>query len=190
MGADVLLTELRAAIAVGHKLDSLQVPWLIGGSVASSILGDMRPTTDVDLVADLRGPHVARLFALLKDEFYVDEDAMRWAVRERRSFNVIHDASITKVDVFCARDEPLWRDELARRLMLDVGEAIVPVATPEDIILQKLLWFREGGGLSERQWSDAAGVVSVHRGELELAYLERHARVHLVDDLLAKLLGG
>jgi hypothetical protein len=110
----MLLDELTAAFLVGEHLDALGVTWLIGGSVASSLLGEMRATSDVDLVADLRGDHVAPLHERLAPHFYVDRDTMRWAVRERSSFNAIHEASMTKVDVFCAKDDPLSREQLTR----------------------------------------------------------------------------
>jgi hypothetical protein len=74
----VLLGELDVALDVGRQLDALGVIWLVGGSVASSILGEPRATSDVDLVADLRGRHVAPLFAALVETYYIDEDATRW----------------------------------------------------------------------------------------------------------------
>jgi tRNA nucleotidyltransferase/poly(A) polymerase len=67
--AIMLIGELEVALDVGQKLDSLGVTWLVGGSVASSILGEPRATADVDLVADLRGRHVSALFAALVDTY-------------------------------------------------------------------------------------------------------------------------
>jgi hypothetical protein len=63
----MLLGELEIALHVGKQLDALGVTWLVGGSLASSILGEPRATADVDLVADLRGLHVKPLFAALVD---------------------------------------------------------------------------------------------------------------------------
>jgi len=185
----MLITELDLAIDVGRHLDAVGARWCIGGSVASSLLGVPRATLDVDLVADLRSPQVAPLCAALIAEYYVDEDTCRWAVDTRRSFNAIHLASMIKIDVFCAKDDELSRAELARRIMLDVGGRTVAVCSPEDIILQKLLWFVEAGG-SERQWGDALGVVQTRRDELDLQYLETHASSHGVAELLARLLAA
>jgi hypothetical protein len=183
----MLVTELDLAIDVGLHLDAVGAKWFIGGSVASSLLGVPRATLDVDLVADLRGPQVAPLCAALIVDYYVDEDTCRWAVESRRSFNAIHQATMIKIDVFCAKDDLLTRAELTRRLMLNVGGRSVPVCSPEDIILQKLLWFVEAGG-SERQWGDALGVVRTRRAQLDLAYLHAHAADHQLTDLLERLL--
>ncbi len=73
----MLLVEIDAALGVGAALDALSVPWLIGGSVASSLVGVPRATVDVDLVAHLRAPHVRPLFEALAATYYVDEAVMR-----------------------------------------------------------------------------------------------------------------
>lgn len=184
----MLIDDLTPALTVGRHLDDLGVVWLIGGSVASSLLGEMRATADIDLVADLRLAHVAPLYARLSPEFYVDEDTMRWAARERRSFNAIHEATMTKVDVFCVPHDEISQAQLSRRIFEDTTSARVPIASPEDIILQKLIWYRTGGEISDRQWKDIVGVIRVHGGALDREYLVRQARAAGVDDLLQRLL--
>ncbi|MDQ3821582.1 MAG: hypothetical protein M3362_28420, partial [Acidobacteriota bacterium] len=80
---------IEVLLSVAQVLDELNIPYLVGGSVASSLQGFPRLTNDADIVADVQPNQVPKLFAALKDEFYVDEQAMRVAVIERRSFNVI-----------------------------------------------------------------------------------------------------
>jgi hypothetical protein len=182
----VLITELGLAVDVGRHLDALGVRWLVGGSVASSILGLPRATLDIDLVADLRGAHVTALYDALINDYYVDRDTMRWAVSTRRSFNAIHQVSMIKVDVFCAGNDPLSRGELERRVFVDLEVGRVPICSSEDIILQKLVWWREAGG-SERQWRDAIGVVQIRGAELDRAYMDAHAAELGLADLMARL---
>ncbi len=183
----MLLTELDLAIDVGKHLDGVGVIWCIGGSVASSLLGIPRTTLEVDLVADLRMAHVKPLCERLVPDYYVDEDTCRWAVTTRRSFNAIHQGTMIKIDIFCAKDDVLSRSELDRRLVLDIAGSRVPVCTAEDIILQKLLWYVEAGG-SERQWADALGVVKTRGPQLDRVYLEHHATQVGLSELLARLL--
>lgn len=64
------------------------------------------------------------------------------------------------------------------------------VYTPEDILLQKLRWFRLGGGVSDRQWRDVRGIVAVQGNRLDRAYLRRSAIVIGVEDLLERALSG
>ncbi len=185
----MLITEIELAIAIGEHFGRLGVRWHIGGSVASSILGVPRTTVDLDVVADLRGPHIKPLVAGLLPDYYVDEDAVRWAVSTRSSFNAIHQATAIKIDVFCAKDEPLGREELDRRILLELRGHQVPIASAEDIILEKLIWHRATGG-SERQWNDARGVVDVQRDSLDHAYLQRHAEALGLGAALARLLAS
>lgn len=170
----MLITELGLAIDVGRQLDVLAVRWLVGGSVASSILGVPRATLDIDLVADLRSGHVGALFDALSPDYYLDRDTMKWAVSTRRSFNAIHQESLIKVDVFCAGDDALTRRELDRRVFFDLEVGRIPVCSSEDIILQKLVWWRDAGG-SERQWRDALGVVQIRGPALDRAYIDSAA---------------
>jgi len=182
----MLITELGLAADVGQHFDAVRVRWLVGGSVASSILGVPRATTDIDLVADLRGAHVIALYEALAKDYYVDRDTMRWAVLNRRSFNAIHQATLIKVDVFCAGDDPLSRRELERRIFVDLEVGRIPLCSSEDIILQKLVWWREADG-SERQWRDALGVAQVRAGELDRSYIDAQAAELGMQDLVARL---
>lgn len=183
----VLVGELGVAVDIGRHFDTLGVAWLIGGSVASSMLGEPRATADVDVVADLRAQHVEPLYAALVETYYIDHDATLYAVRTRGTFNVIHLESMTKVDIYCMKDDEVSREEMARRIYREALGATLPYASAEDIILQKLRWFADGGGVSDRQWRDALGVLRVWHGKLDQAYLERTASALGVRDLLAKL---
>jgi hypothetical protein len=102
-----------------------------------------RATEDIDVVAGLGPEHAEALIAAFGDRFYVPEGILREAIAHRSSFNVIHLDSMRKVDVFVARETGLDQEELRRRLRVPIapGEQLV-IATPEDVILQKLDWYR------------------------------------------------
>jgi hypothetical protein len=44
--------------------------------------------------------------------------------------------------------------------------------TPEDTVLRKLLWYREGGEVSEKQWRDIVEVLRVSGPSMDVAYLD------------------
>jgi predicted nucleotidyltransferase len=184
-------THFTALLQVARTLDDLGVPYVVVGSVASSLVGLSRATADADIVADLRPEHVTLFFTALKDSFYVDDQMIRHAVQRRRSFNVIHSDSFFKVDIYIPADEfslhQLTRGR-AEELLPDSGQAI-RLASPEDIILSKLRWYRRGGEASERQLSDVAGVVKVQGARLDLDYLREWAQRLNVRDLLEQVLG-
>ncbi len=63
------------------------------------------------------------------------------------------------------------------------------MASAEDTILAKLEWFRAGGEVSERQWSDVVGVLRTVGPGLDQPYLLQWAGTLGVADLLERALG-
>ena len=173
---------------VVEALDELGIAYFIGGSVASSVHGIARFTRDVDFVAEVRAEHAAALAAAWRDEFYVDEDMIREAVGQQGSFNVIYLALSFKADVFVSKQDDWSRQVMARRrpapLSADTQAPPLYLSSPEDMVLQKLLWYRLGGGISDRQWNDVQGVLKVQAGALDENYLRHWAAYLNLTDLL------
>ncbi len=183
------IDPIAVALAVVRTLDSLGVASTIGGSIASSFAGEPRSTIDIDIVAAIDGRHIPGLLQALSPDFYVDAGALHRAVRSKGSVNLIHQATMLKVDIFVAGGTPLDRQQLARRRPVEVrpGE-VLHVHPPEDILLQKLRWYRLGGEVSDRQWRDVLGIVRVQTGRLDIDYLRTHAPSIDVADLLERVL--
>lgn len=183
-----LLAALRPVIA---EFQRLGVRYYLGGSVASSFHGASRSTMDVDIAAELDEANATCLIDALKSQYYVSETAAREAVRLRTCFNLIHLATSFKVDIFVSRDRKFDRQAQQRALDEQLGSPDpidVRIASPEDILLAKLEWFRLGGESSERQWSDLLRVASLQRTRLDLEYLLHGAQQLGVSDLLQRLL--
>jgi hypothetical protein len=176
-----------------EALRALGIPFLIGGSLASSVHGVPRATMDVDLVVDMTTAQIQSLADALNAEFYADRAALEAAFRAGRPFNLIHYASSFKFDLFPLSGDPFHQAEFGRRVVvrLDLpgfGLLELPVATAEDCILSKLEWYRRGGETSGRQWDDVLGVIRTAPGRLDTDYL-RHWSTHLgVGDLLDRAL--
>jgi len=182
---------LVVARRVTRVLEELGVPYLVGGSLASSFHSLPRSTQDADLVADLAQSHVSAFVAELRDDFYLDEPAIRDAVSRRSTFNLVHLETMFKVDVFVARHDVATTREMERRQPHTIpGDPPVEIvfASPEDVVIQKLHWYRLGGHASERQWTDAMGVMKVRGSQLDLAYMHELAEEMGVGDLLARAL--
>ena len=187
------MSDVLAALSpITRTLKWLGVRYYVGGSLASSVRGLPRTSIDVDLAAELRPEHVAPLVGALLGEFYVSEPRVKDAVDARRSFNVIHLATMMKVDVFVSRQRPFDRalfDRLTPEFLDTAGTSVPhPVPRAEDVILLKLEWYRAGGEVSERQWGDVAGVIKVAGGGLDREYLSRWAGELGVSDILDRAL--
>jgi hypothetical protein len=178
------LTESLSLIKAA--LERLGIRYVVGGSVASSTRGIWRSTLDVDLVAAIKAAQADALAEALGPEWYADSEVIRRAIREGRSFNVIYIRSAQKVDIFPATEE-FHEAQLERATVIPLGTGGIPcpVATSEDILLAKLQWYRMGGEVSERQWSDIAGILAV-APDLDATYLHTWAARLGVEDLLDK----
>ncbi len=182
---------IEVTIKVTDILEKLGVPYLIGGSLASTLYGMVRTTQDSDIIAEMRSEHIQPFIAALQNEFFVDEEMIADAVRRNASFNIIHRETMFKVDVFIPRPRPFQKSQLARaqKQTFDLDPRVsANFASAEDTILSKLEWYRLGGEVSERQWRDVLGVLKIREGELDLNYLHKWAKELKVNDLLERAL--
>lgn len=183
-----LLPALRPVVL---QFDRLGIAYYIGGSVASSIYGEPRSTLDVDLGVDLPESVVHELAAKWDSEFYVSEPAMWTAAQSGRSFNLIHYASAMKIDIFVIKGDSFNASVLQRRVSraVVIGDETLSIwlATPEDVVLHKLLWFRKGNETSERQWRDIAGILKQQQNRLDLGYLTEWINRLRVQDLWKRM---
>jgi hypothetical protein len=181
--------NLQVIQEVTEALTAAGIPYALGGSMASSLLGEPRYTQDADVTVEPFAGSEAALVARFGPGYYVSLPAVQEAVRQRSSFNIIHTHTGFKIDVFVRKDRPFEQSVITRRRSLPVagrpGQEIT-VVSPEDIILLKLEWYRLGGETSDRQWRDVLGVLHVQAGRLDEAYLDRWAADLKVGDLLAR----
>ena len=183
--------EEEVLACVVERLEALGIPYMVTGSVASSHHGRPRTTHDTDIVVDPTPEALVRLVSDLAGAgFYVDAETARDALRRRRQFNVIEIESACKVDLIVRKDRPFSQEEIRRRQLAELGGGVkAALATPEDTILAKLEWARKAGE-SEKQLSDAAGIVDVRGKDLDRAYIERWAKELKVLDLWRRVTRG
>lgn len=188
-----MTTPTEVLIEVARVLEDLQIPYVVVGSFASSARGVRRATIDADIVAQLTVDHLGGIVDKLSSrDFYVDDLAVRRAIASGRAFNAIHRESMFKVDIYASQDE-FSKKEIERKLpekILPNSDTIVYIATAEDTVVAKLAWFRKGGEVSDRQWSDVLGVLKVQQLRLDYEYMREWAERLGVGDLLNKAIGA
>jgi len=182
---------IEVTLKVTGILEKLGVPYVIGGSLASTLYGMVRTTQDSDIITEMRLEHVQPFVSALESEYFIDEDMIADSIRYHSSFNIIHKETMFKVDVFIPSPRPFQRSQLTRaqRQTFELETSLsANFASPEDTILSKLEWYRLGGEASERQWRDILGVLKTRAGDLDLGYLQKWAIELNVADLLARAL--
>lgn len=167
------MSQQELLIDVVEILRKLGIEFMLSGSHASSLQGEVRATHDIDLVVSLTLQDVESLFDSFDQErFYCSKSAMIEAVKLRRMFNLIEVATGEKVDFWVLTETPFDQSRFARRLRFDIGEQIVEVSSPEDTILMKLKWCKQSGG-SEKQINDVQRVYELQGDLLDRSYLQK-----------------
>ncbi|HEY4259660.1 MAG TPA: hypothetical protein VGM98_05865 [Schlesneria sp.] len=159
---ELLATAIRSA-------ETLGIPYMLVGSLASMRYGEPRLTLDFDIVVDLTFASAEKLCqAFGGPDYYVSLPAAIEAVRHRKQFNVLHPKSGMKIDFMIARQDAWGRRQLERRRKVELypGQHC-DIAAPEDVILGKLLYYREGQ--SDKHLRDIAAMLQTSGDEIDRA---------------------
>lgn len=167
-------------------LERAGVPYMVAGSMSSSLHGRPRATQDADVVIDPTEDQLESFVALLGKGYYVSRDAALDALRHRTMFNVIDLEGGWKADLIIRKDRPFSRQEFERRRQIDAMGRMLWVVSAEDIILSKLEWMR--GRQSDVQYSDALGVAVTQWASLDVEYLHKWAGQLGIESMLIRLL--
>ena len=157
-------------------LEAQGIAYMVVGSVASGVYGEPRMTRDIDIVVELRPNQVAKLCeAFPAPEYYVSDKAAREAVAAGGQFNVIHPASGNKIDFMIAGHDAWGRSQAGRRRRKQIFPDLAGyAAAPEDVIISKLLYYKEGG--SEKHLRDIAGMMQISGDEIDAEYIAEWTR--------------
>lgn len=190
-------------VLVTEALESLGIAYCIGGSFASSTYGEPRATRDIDILLTLTLAQAQRIVTHVTSDFFVQladlADAIALAPTladdpmHRATCNLVHRSSFFRVDLFVSSGRPFEVAQLARRIPQIIGlspERQAFFSSPEDVILNKLEWYRMAQGMLDRQWSDVQAVIATQRQHLDHAYLRHWAPQLDVADLLEAALRG
>jgi hypothetical protein len=164
--------QLAFVRLVVSRLDAAGIPYMMTGSMAMSIYAVPRMTRDIDFVIECTPDDAPRIAELFRSDCYVDETSIRRAAQRHGTFNIIHNEWITKADFIVRKESEYRKLEFGRRRRIDLGGLSVFVVRPEDLILSKLSWSRNGE--SELQFRDAASLCA-SVADLNWAYLKKWA---------------
>ena len=176
----------EALLPVIDVYEQLDVDYLLTGSVACSVYGLPRAVQDVDILADLHSKQIPVLFERLAESYLFDRDTVTLAVQQRTSFSLLHLSRLVKIDILLP-STILEMSMLQHRqtVLLIEGRAPLWMASPEDIILMRLIWYCQTGSQADDQWNDLLGILKVQAPTLNLAYLSQQAETLKISGLFA-----
>lgn len=187
----------QVLVLVTARLTALGIPYCVGGSFASSAYGRARTTFDLDVLIALSEPDIPALISAFQHDFDLNPSELLDACQHapgmqshpelRALAKAYHKATQFRVDFFISSGRPFERMQLERGITQVIAtnpDAEAVFASPEDIMLAKLEWFRIGNYASANQWVDVQAIISVRRAQLDWSYLRHWAEQLHVTELL------
>jgi hypothetical protein len=174
-------------------LNDADFPFMLTGSIASSIQGEPRLSHDIDIliVGDHRINSILRNHFAVKD-YYFDESTIQEAIASQSMFNLIDSNSGDKIDFWFLTDSAFDNSRFTRKIPIVLFGETAWISTPEDTILAKMLWAKNSCG-SEKQLTDFRRVFEVNASTLDHKYMTKWSTALGVtmywDDLLQSRIG-
>lgn len=152
--------------------------WYLFGAQAVTIWGRPRLTTDVDVTVQTASAGSEALVAALSAAgFRLSETFSDDFVRSTRVLPLIHMASGMPLDVVLA-GPGLEEQFLDRAVFVRLDDFTVPVISPEDLVVTKVLAGRD------KDVEDVRGVLRLRSASLDLDYIRR--TLAMVEDALGQ----
>jgi len=153
-------------------LEQAGIPYMLTGSFASSVYGMHRGSPNIDFIIATEETGVRRLLDHLPQlDFHSDLSHALDACRHGSIFNVVDHVTGLMIDFIFLKNREFSQEEFGRRKKASVWGFPLYLATPEDVVIEKLE--REKLGNSSRQIEDAAGILKVRTDELDRPYIEK-----------------
>jgi hypothetical protein len=167
-------SEKEIFLEVINTLEHLNIPYMIGGSVAAIAYGEPRLTLDMDVIVKINAEQAKKLSNSFGQEYYVSLDSILDALASHGHFNIIQSEAGVKVDFYVLQDDPFSQSEFSRkcREAFDQTKEAVFVSA-EDVILKKLEWFKLGQ--SQKHLEDIKGILKISGTKLDCQYINEWA---------------
>ncbi len=174
-------------------LNAFKIPYVITGGFAVAVWGRPRFTADIDIIVELVSKNIEPLTkALLKidKDVYVSEEAMRDALLSNGEFNFIHPQTGLKVDFWTRESKADIYGEVKfeRRIVKKIDNQKIFFVSPEDLILSKLSWYKEGE--SSKHLEDVKSILNNKKLKLDFKYInnwaEKQSTIKILEEIIKK----
>jgi len=168
------MNQIELAKIIGDIFEKLGVEYMLVGSLASTYYGDARMTADIDMVADIKSEQVREFVKCLPEsEYFVQEHVIKEAIWDQSMFNIRHNDTGFRVDVFIPKKGEFSKLELANRKKAEFSGVHLFIAAPEYIILKKLEYYKEGE--SEKHLRDISTMIQYQGDRINFGLIDEWA---------------
>ncbi len=175
-----MIDELEVLKIVTTRLDSAGIHYMISGSIAANFYTTPRMTRDIDIVIDVEEYDAEKLYSLFSEDFYIDMDSMKDAIRARQMFNIIHNEGIVKVDFIIRKNTKYRKLEFERKRNIVFEGRQINITSPEDLVISKLYWAKDS--LSEMQIRDVRNIFKTVP-DIDIDYIEKWIKKLGIEDI-------
>jgi hypothetical protein len=141
-----MLNELDIVRDASQRLERGGLEYMLTGSMAMNYYAQPRMTRDIDIVVALGPQHADTIMQLFASDYYVAREAVSSSIERESIFNLIHQASVIKVDCIVRKSSPYRIIEFGRRSRITIEDFSTCIVSKEDLFLQTLV----GEGLEFR----------------------------------------
>lgn len=172
---------------VVRRLEKLKIPYVLTGGLAVSFWGSPRSTHDIDIVIDARKEDRNKIISIFKKDFYISKIAVSEAIDRRFTFNIIHLKEGLKVDFWLSKNDAFGASEFKRRLKKIIFGKGIYIISPEDLILEKLLWIKESW--SSKHIEDIKSIIEISKPDLKYiqGWAEKTSTNDILEEIISKL---
>lgn len=172
-----------------EPLNRRNIRYMVTGSVAGMIYGEPRITHDIDLVLQLRAEDVSDFISLFPaDRFYCPPEKViktELASQIRGHFNIIHNKTGFKADIYPTGEDELHKWAMDRRQKVEFEKSDIWLAPPEYVIVRKLEYYKEGK--STKHLCDIKRMLEISGDNINTQELKRKIEERNLSEEWAKL---
>ncbi|OGZ62805.1 MAG: hypothetical protein A2812_00915 [Candidatus Staskawiczbacteria bacterium RIFCSPHIGHO2_01_FULL_36_16] len=169
---------------VKRRLDKSSISYMVSGGIAVSFWGFPRTTHDINIVIEAEEKDKNKIIKLFEKDFYISDEAVEEAIKNRFTFNVIDNKSGLKIDFWLIKRDAFGKSEFSRKIRRKMFCENIYIISPEDLILCRLIGFEETK--SDRLLQDAKSILQTSKVNMD--YVKNWAEKQGTLEILNKLL--
>ena len=141
-----------------ERLEKLNIPYMLTGSMALVHYAMPRTTTDIDIVIELSLAEVENFIKAFEPDYYVPHSGIKDAIYRNRMFNLLNQQTIIKIDCVIRKKDEYNQNAFSRRQKVNYsGDFDIWIISQADLIVSKLNWAKDSH--SETQMRDVASML-------------------------------
>ncbi|MFM9905444.1 MAG: hypothetical protein ACKVQJ_12850 [Pyrinomonadaceae bacterium] len=161
------LLPIRVLHDFARRMELLNIPYMLTGSMAMFQYSNYRMTSDIDFVLELLSHQSDAFIQYLEPDYYIPHGSMKRAINSKRMFNILNQENSFKIDCVMLKQTPFHINAFERRDSVDFYGKRISIIRLEDLIISKLLWAADSK--SEKQLAD---IKNLMRNPFDETYIE------------------